>query len=179
MIRRVRRSDGEALADIYRPYVLETSISFEVDAPDAAEMERRIEAGMRFPWYVEEVDDKIVAYAYASKHRERAAYQWAADVSVYTRAGSARRGSGRRLYERVLDDLRALGYANAFAVITLPNDASVGFHEAMGFVPVGVYRNVGFKHGHWHDVGWWQLPLRDNWTPTPDLTPPRPMPPEQ
>lgn len=167
MIRRVRHSDASAIASIYRPYVEDTPISFEIDPPSAAEMERRISAGARFPWYVEEVAGEIAAYAYASKHRERAAYQWAADVSVYTRVGLARRGSGRRLYSQVLDDLRSLGYANAFAGITLPNDASVAFHEAMGFAPIGIYRNVGFKQGRWHDVGWWQLPLRTDWTTTP------------
>ncbi|HZV25292.1 MAG TPA: GNAT family N-acetyltransferase [Acidothermaceae bacterium] len=114
----------------------------------------------------------------ASPHKTRASYRWSADVSVYVAPGERGRGVGRLLYGELLPLVRGLGYVSVFAGITLPNDASVGFHEAFGLTPVGVYRNVGFKHNKWRDVGWWQLTFTDPpdqpaeprpWTP-PDLT---------
>jgi L-amino acid N-acyltransferase YncA len=101
-----------------------------------------------------------VGYAYASKHRERAAYQWSVDVSIYIRPHAHRRGIGRALYTSLFRVLALQGFYHAYAGITLPNPASVGLHEALGFQPVGVYQAVGFKLGAWHDVGWWRLLLR-------------------
>ena len=99
-------------------------------------------------------------YAYASRHRDRAAYQWSIDVSVYVRADAHRRGIGRALYAALLRIVVAQGFYNAYAGITLPNPASVGLHESFGFRPVGMYRRVGHKLGAWHDVGWWALDLQ-------------------
>ena len=113
----------------------------------------------------------MLGYAYASRHRERAAYQWSVDVSVYVRADAHRRGIGRALYTALLRIVTAQGFYGAYAGITLPNASSVGLHEAMGFRAVGVYRAVGYKLGAWHDVGWWDLDARC----TPGVAPPPPL----
>jgi len=170
-------ADAAAIADIYRPYVETTVISFEEVAPEAAEMAARMVAAPRLPWLVADRDGRVVGYAYAGQHKSRAAYRWTADVSVYLDASEHRRGTGRALYGRLFTLLRELGYLRAYAGITLPNPASVGLHEAMGFTPVGVYRRVGFKRGAWHDVGWWQLSLADS-DDGAEPPEPRPWPPD-
>jgi phosphinothricin acetyltransferase len=166
-IRPARESDGTAVAAIYRPSVDGSVISFEIDAPSAAVMARRIvETSRAYPWLVCEVDGHVAGYAYASRHAERAAYRWTVNVSVYVEAAFHRRGIGRALYRSLFAILAAQGYRLACAGITLPNAASVGLHESLGFTPVGVYRAVGYKLGAWRDVGWWQLALaRDDGRP--------------
>lgn len=169
-LRLARTDDAAQIAGIYAPLVHDTAITFEVDAPDAAEIAQRIaDTSLRFPWLVVERDDRVHGFAYAGMHRKRAAYRWSADVSVYVARDARRAGVGRGLYTTLLELLAAQGYANAFAGIALPNDASIGLHEAFGFTPVGVYRSVGYKHGSWWDVGWWQRRL-----PAIDATPPPP-----
>jgi phosphinothricin acetyltransferase len=136
--------------------VRETCISFELDPPDEAEMVRRIAAyGASHGWLVAEREDRVAGYAYGSPHRARAAYASSCDVAVYVDPAFARRGFGRALYAELFDRL-AGRYHAAFAGIALPNEASVGLHEAMGFTRVGIYREVGWKLGGWRDVGWWQ-----------------------
>lgn len=160
VVRFAEISDASAIADIYRPYVASTSISFEVDPPDAAEMGRRLEKTLpHHPWLVADVDGHIDGYAYATAHRTRLAYQWSVDVSAYVHQALHRRGIGQQLYAALIRVLTAQGYCNAYAGITLPNVPSVGLHEAVGFRPLTVYRNVGYKLGVWHDVGWWMLEL--------------------
>ncbi len=154
-------ADARGAAAIYAPVVAGSAISFEEDVPTADEMERRIRANLAFaPWLVCADGERVEGYAYASRHRERAAYRWCVDVSVYVRDGCRRGGVGRALYASLFALLRVQGFHAAHAGITLPNAASVGLHESLGFRPVGVYRRVGFKRGAWHDVGWWQLELR-------------------
>ncbi len=136
-------------------------------------MGRRIEKLLPIlPWLVWHEDGGVRGYAYASMHRERAAYQWSADVSAYVAAEYRGRRIGKTLYEKLLRILRLQGYQNAYAGITLPNAASVALHESVGFAPVGVYRGVGFKMGGWRDVGWWHCSLRE---PMLDPAPPRPV----
>ena len=160
-LRVARAEDAEGILAIYAPIVRETTISFEVEPPTVEEMKGRIEKTMAsLPWLVWESEGGILGYAYASRHRERAAYQWSVDVSVYVATESRGRGIGRRLYTPLLGILEDLGYYTALAGIALPNAASVGLHEAMGFQPIGIYRNIGYKLGAWHDVGWWQRELR-------------------
>ena len=161
LVRPATDADAPAIARVYAPYVTGSVISFESTAPDADEMARRMRAEPRMPWLVATRSDRVVGYAYASPHGARAAYRWAADCSVYLEQDERRRGTARLLYGQLLPLLRDLGYVTAHAGVTLPNDASVGFHESTGFVPVGVYRDVGFKHGAWHPVGWWQLRLTE------------------
>jgi L-amino acid N-acyltransferase YncA len=160
-VRAATAEDAEAIAAIYAPVVLDSVASFEEAPPDAAEFRRRMLAAPRLPWLVAEDADGVAGYAYASVHKPRAAYRWSADVSIYLDAAYRAKGLGRLLYERLIADVRALGYLSLYAGITLPNPASVGLHEAMGFHPVGVFRQVGFKHGAWRDVGWWQRLLDD------------------
>lgn len=164
-------ADAEAMHAIYAPIVASTAISFELDVPSVDEMRRRIEDTlMRLPWLVSEDEMGAVdGYAYASRHRERAAYQWSVDVSAYVRGDRRGRGVGKSLYTALFERLFALGYCQAFAGIALPNPASVALHEAMGFEALGVYRDVGYKLGAWHDVGWWQRTLQTPKTPTEPL----------
>ena len=156
-VRQIFMGDASAVQAIYAPYVSDTTISFEDIPPDIAEVERRIAAILpRYPYLVAEMDGRVIGYAYASEHRTRAAYRTSVDVTVYVAPGAQRIGVARCLYSRLLPAAANLGYHAAFAGIALPNEASVGLHEAMGFEPVGIYREVGRKFDAWHDVGWWQ-----------------------
>lgn len=166
--------DAAACAAIYAPYVERTPISFEERPPDALEMEARISRNSTtHPWLVAEAGGEVVGYAYARRHLERAAYRWAADVSVYVAANRRGEGVGRGLYERLFVHLRRQNFQIACAGITLPNDASVRLHESLGFVQVGISPRVGWKGGSWHDVSWWQLELE----PATPGTPLEPLPP--
>jgi L-amino acid N-acyltransferase YncA len=168
--------DAAACAAIYAPSVTHGVASLEEVAPDAAEFGRRMAAvTARYPWLVAELDGVVAGYAYASQHRARAAYRWSTDVTVYVSGAHHRRGVGRALYGRLFELLIQQGYHEAGAGITLPNDASVGLHESLGFRPVGVYRNIAFKFGSWRDVGWWQKTLREL---APDTPPAEPRPPQ-
>jgi phosphinothricin acetyltransferase len=175
-IRRVRRADAAAIAAIYAYYVRETIISFEDVPPDPAEMETRIAAiTARYPWFVAEDDNgAIVGYAYAGPHGTRAGYRWSVDVSVYLAPDVHGRGIGRALYAVLFPELQRMGFRRAYAGITLPNAKSVGIHEAFGMTLVGVYQRVGFKHGSWWDVGWWQRDLGDD-SPPADPCHPEPV----
>ena len=161
-IRTASPDDAEAIAAIYGPIVADTTISFELAPPTVDEMRSRIVATLRhLPWLVS-LDDagRVNGYVYAGKHRERAAYQWSVDTTAYVREDSRGQGLGRRLYAELFRRLVDQGYYQAFAGIALPNEASIGLHEALGFQPLGVYRKVGFKKGAWRDVGWWQKELQ-------------------
>ena len=160
-IRAATTADAAAIAAAYAPHVSTGFATFELDPPDAAEFARRIDAPPRLPWLVAEEDATVLGFAYAAQHRARAAYRWSADVSVYLSLDARRRGIGRALYEKLLPAVASLGYVSAFAGIALPNEASVGLHEAFGFSLVGIYRDVGFKLGQWRDVGWYQRRLVD------------------
>jgi phosphinothricin acetyltransferase len=161
-IRLATERDAEEIASIYAPNVTDTIISFESEPPTADEMRLRIEGTLeRYPWLVCERRGQVLGYAYAGAHGSRAAYRWSVDVSVYVHEEAHRTGVGRALYTSLFAALDLQGFYNAYAGATLPNPASVGLHEAVGFRPVGVYRGVGYKLGAWHDVGWWHLPLRE------------------
>jgi L-amino acid N-acyltransferase YncA len=140
----------------------DTAISFETDPPSAVEMAQRIAASPKnLPWIVSvDNENSVEGYAYASRHRQRAAYQWSVDVSVYVRVDRRHQNVGSTLYRQLLGELTHLGYFQAFAGIALPNAASVGLHARLGFMFVGVYKDVGYKLGAWQDAGWWQLALQ-------------------
>jgi phosphinothricin acetyltransferase len=169
-VRAATLDDAEAITAIYAPIVAGTTISFELEPPSVDDMRGRIASTLTFlPWLVSVNDaGRVDGYVYAGRHRERAAYQWAVDVSAYVREDARGRGVGKRLYAVLIDELLRLGYCQAFAGVALPNSASVALHEALGFEKLGVYRNVGFKFGRWHDVVWWQKELQ---------LPRQPMPP--
>jgi L-amino acid N-acyltransferase YncA len=166
--------DATACAAIYAPHVTTGATSFEERPPDAAELAERIaDLGATYPWLVAELDGEVAGYAYACPHRARPAYRWAVEVSVYVDGARHRQGVGRALYEELLARLREQRFQVACAGITLPNEASVALHEAVGFARVGVYRRIGWKAGAWRDVGWWQLEL----APAGEGSPPEPLPP--
>lgn len=147
------------IAAVYRPYVTDSVASFEQTPPTEEEIAERMHVGVRKPWWVAVRDGDLVGYAYASQYRRRLAYRWTVETSVYLRPEEQGRGTGRALYEVLLPVLGDLGYVTAYAGITLPNPASVALHEGVGFRPVGVFAQAGFKNGAWHDAGWWQRSL--------------------
>jgi len=149
--------DAAACAAIYAPYVLDTVISFETVPPDAAEMADRMAAA--HVWLMGEDDGRPVGFAYGGEFNPREAYRWACSVSVYLEVGRRRTGAGRALYEALFARLAELGHCRAAAGITLPNEASVGLHAALGFEPVGTFPRIGWKDGAWHDVAWMQRDL--------------------
>ena len=156
------RRDAAGCARVYAPAVADGVASLERDPPSPDEMRARIETvETRYPWLVAEIDDEIVGYAYATVHNERWAYRWSTDTSVYVDRSLHRRGVGRALYGALMPLLVHQGLYIACAGITLPNPASVGLHESVGFKPVGTYERVGFKRGSWWGVGWWLMQLRD------------------
>ncbi|MFZ4652508.1 MAG: arsinothricin resistance N-acetyltransferase ArsN1 family B [Rubrivivax sp.] len=161
-LRTARPEDAQAILDIYAPVVRDTAISFEVEPPSLAAMRERISATTAtYPWLVSvDAAGTVDGYVYATRHKERAAYRWSVEVTAYVRHDARGRGVGRRLYTRLLQELAALGYHQAFAVIVLPNAGSVALHEAVGFEPVGVCRRAGYKLGRWWDVGWWQAQVQ-------------------
>lgn len=167
-------ADAAACAAIYAPHVKDGPVSFEERAPDAEELAGRIRRlTPTHPWLVAEQDEEVVGFAYACPHGERAAYRWSTDVSIYLAADHVGQGIGRALYEELFERLRAQRFRIACAGITLPNPASVALHERLGFAPVGVYREIGWKDGGWRDVAWYQMELAP---PTAD-PPLEPLPP--
>jgi L-amino acid N-acyltransferase YncA len=157
VIRSALVGDSARCAEIYHPYVADSWVSFERDPPDATEMARRIAGyGKSHGWLVAEIDGRVAGYAYGCPHRTREAYQTSADVAVYVDSAYSRTGIGKALYTALFPILTKCGVHAIFAGIALPNDASIGLHEAMGFTPVGIYREVGWKMDGWRDVGWWQ-----------------------
>jgi len=165
-IRSAEVRDAEAIRDIYAPFVLESATSFEIEVPDVPSVEQRIRSVQeRYPWLVFESGEAVLGYAYATRHRERLAYQWCVEVSVYVHASMRRCGVGRALYVSLFEILKRQGYVNAYAGITLPNLSSIFMHESLGFEPIGVFKKIGYKLGQWHDVAWLQFRLLDDATP--------------
>ena len=160
-------ADARRCAEIYAPYVQDSAISLEVEAPDADELGRRIVAAQQdHAWLVLEDDDgSVIGYAYGTPYMSRAGYRWSATVSVYLDGARRRSGGGRALYGVLLERLADRGIRTVLAGITVPNGASEGLHRALGFEPVGTYRRVGWKHGRWHDVAWYQKDLVTDWSP--------------
>lgn len=159
-VRAATSADAERCAAIYAPYVTDTAISFELDPPSPAQMAERIAAASRdHAWVVLEEQGRVVGYAYGTTFNRRAAYRFSCEVSVYVEMGRRHTGAGRALYEDLFERLAKRGFRTVVAGMTLPNEASVGLHAAMGFEPVGTYRRIGHKLGAWHDVAWTQRPL--------------------
>jgi phosphinothricin acetyltransferase len=161
VVRLAEPADAAGVQAIYAPIVRDTAISFEIDPPSVEEMARRVVSTLpRYPWLVCSDDGEILGYVYGSRHRERGAYRWSVDVTVYVHERARRLGIGRALHSTLLALLRLQGYHRAHAGVTLPNAGSVALHESLGFTPIGVYPAVGYKFTEWHDVGWWQCALR-------------------
>jgi L-amino acid N-acyltransferase YncA len=162
-IRPAREADAAAMLAIYRPYVEGSIISFETEVPSLEDFSARLRKYLDgWAGVVAEADDgQLLGYAYGSPHRERAAYRWSVETSVYVAQGVQRGGIGRQLYVDLMPRLAAAGYCNAFAGVALPNAPSVGLHQAVGFRPIGTFPRVGYKFGEWRDVAWFHLPLRE------------------
>lgn len=164
-IRAATPEDAGAIAAIYAPHVLSGTVSFETDPPDGRAMRTRMAAsdGL-YPWIVATNGDAtggVIGYAYATRFRDRPAYRYVCETSIYMADVAQGQGAGRLLYDALIDTLRAQGFVHAIGAIALPNDASIKLHESVGFRRAGVYREVGFKHGRWIDVGIWQAELND------------------
>lgn len=158
MIRIAHEADAAACHAIYAPVIEGSAITFETELPGVEAMRGRIAARMAsHPWLVWEENGTVLAYAYAGRFRERAAYDWVAETSIYVHEDARRRGIARRLYGALLDAMRLQGINQAVGVITLPGDTSVAMHASMGFTPAGVWPSAGYKLGRWWDVGVWSL----------------------
>lgn len=169
LIRQADRDDGSGCAEIYAPYVTDTVITFESEPPTAEQMADRIAtANAAHAWLVAEDDTGMLGYAYGETWKPRAAYRWTCAVSIYLRPGLRRSGTGRALYDALFARLVQRGYLVAVAGMALPNEPSAGLHRALGFVEVGTYRAVGWKHGAWRDVAWMQKTLATGTTPPVD-----------
>ena len=172
-IRLASPDDRFEIADIYAPVVTQTHISFEIVPPSPDEMAKRIAAAMeKHVCLVAEENGRIDAYAYGSKYRDKPAYAWSTETTIYVRDGTRGKGIGRTIYTTLLRILAAQNYRRAFAGIALPNSGSVALHEAVGFTHIGTNPEAGYKFDRWHDLGWWSMQLNDEPGPPPT---PRPL----
>lgn len=154
--------DAEPLLAIYRPIVLQTAISFELEPPTLEQFRQRIETALAgWEWLVAQVNGRLAGYAYGTSHRSRGAYRYAVETSAYVHPDYYRQGIGQALYTKLLPNLAKKGYCNAYAAVALPNEASIALHRRVGFKYIGTFPSVGRKFGRWHDVSWWHCHLRD------------------
>jgi len=162
LLRTATAADAEGILAIYAPYIENTSFTFETDVPTIGSFAERINTYLvNWPWLVCEVNGIIAGYAYAGRHRERTAYQWSVESSVYIHDEFQRKGIAQALYSALFEILKKQGFNNVYAVINLPNDKSVAFHENCGFKYFTTYEQVGYKLGKWKNVGWWRLVVNE------------------
>lgn len=171
IVRVATPEDAKSILDIYKPYILNTATSFETIVPSLEEFKARMEKYLcKYPWIVGEINGKLAGYAYASVHREREAYQWTCESSIYMHEKFKGKGIAKELYDALFGVLKMQGIVNVYAGITLPNDASVKLHEKCGFIHFATYDNIGYKLNEWHKVGWWRLQLNEySLKPSPPL----------
>jgi L-amino acid N-acyltransferase YncA len=164
-------SDAGSMLKIYSPYVIGTAFSFETELPTLDQFRERVKLCLeKYPWLVCSLDGEVAGYVYASKHREREAYQWTCESSVYIADDFKGKGIGRALYGVLFTILQLQGFRNVYAGITQPNEPSEKLHAKCGFELFALYENIGYKLGRWHNVGWWKLQLNGY-----DLKPPPPI----
>lgn len=162
-IRLATEEDSDSLLKIYGEFITNTAVTFEVTIPSVLEFSQRIKNVLeKHPWLICEINGENIGYAYASKHRERAAYQWSVDVTVYISPKYHRKHIATALYTALIELLKVQGYYNAYAGVALPNIKSEGFHEFFCFKPVGVFHNVGYKFNEWRDVKWFELAISEH-----------------
>ena len=160
------------MLEIYAPFILHSTTSFETEVPSAAQFWERVSKVLTdTPWLVCECEGLIAGYAYAGDHRSRVAYQWSKELSVYVHPDYYKRNIARALYQAVIDILKLQGYCNVLAGITMPNPGSLAFHKKFGFKSVGTYEKVGYKFGEWRDTHWLQLFIGDPKAAAPSLRP--------
>ena len=163
IVRVAKKEDAKAILEIYKPYILQTAFSFETEVPSVDEFSARIEKYLqKYPWLVAEIKGQITGYVYGSIHREREAYQWTCECSVYIHDDFKGKGIGSELYAALFSIMKTQGYRNVYAGITMPNEASEKMHQRSGFEKFAEYKNVGCKFGRWHNVGWWRLQINEH-----------------
>ncbi|MGK0168800.1 MAG: L-amino acid N-acyltransferase YncA [Gammaproteobacteria bacterium] len=161
VVRNATVADATRLLEIYRPYVEHTVVSFEYDVPSIEQFTTRVASALdRWAWVVAEREGVVIGYAYGSAHRAREAYAKSVETSAYVDEVFHRAGVAQALYTRLFDELSRLNFRSAYAGITVPNDASIGFHAHFGFRHIGVFPNVGYKLGDWRDVAWMYRPIQ-------------------
>lgn len=159
-IRVANKNDAAGMLEIYSPFILNSGVTQETEVPTVEDFQERILSNIEErPWLVCEINNEIAGYAYAGKHRDRKGYQWCTEPSVYISEKYYGLGVANALYAALFDILKSLGYVNAYAVITLPNERSVAFHKKFGFEYLTTYKKIGYKLGQWHDVGWMQYEI--------------------
>jgi L-amino acid N-acyltransferase YncA len=159
-IRVATKNDAAGMLEIYAPFILDSGITQETEVPSLGDFQQRIISNFEErPWLVCKINNEIAGYAYAGKHRDRKGYQWCTEPSVYISEKNYGLGIANALYTALFDILKAQGYVNAYAVITLPNDRSIAFHKKFGFEYLTIYKKIGYKLGQWHDVGWMQYEI--------------------
>lgn len=159
-IRPVQVGDAPQIADIYKYYVDNTAITFDMEAPDAVQTAQQIEeCTKKYPWLVCEADGHIVGYAYVHQYRTKEAFDWAVECTVYVKNGRQREGIGTALYKALFAILKAMGIKVVYAAILSSNDASIKMHAGCGFSSFAVFKKCGYKLGAWHDVTWMELAL--------------------
>lgn len=162
VLRLATPADANGILNIYALYIRNTSFTFETEVPSVEEFAERIKTYLlNWPWLVCEIDGVIAGYAYATRHRERTAYQWCVESSVYIHDDFQQKGIARALYTALFEILKKQGFRNVYAVINLPNDKSVMLHEKLGFIHFATYEKVGYKSGKWKNVGWWRLSINE------------------
>jgi L-amino acid N-acyltransferase YncA len=172
LIRPIKFQDIQACLEIYAPYVTDSAVSFEIEVPELAEFELRVQnITQKYPWLVAIQDNQVIGYAYASSYRDRLAYQWNVEVSVYIHDNHKQKKIAQSLYTELMQQMKNQGFCKAFAVIALPNDPSVKFHSQFGFKEFAVYKKVGFKLGQWYDVQWMEYEINSIAIPSTPLLP--------
>jgi len=157
-LRLAKLEDAQEILDIYIPYIIDSNVTFEYTAPSLNDFENRMKIIMKkYPYIVAVCEEKIVGYAYAHVHMERAAYQWNVETSIYVDQNLKHQGIGRLLYCKLLEILKVQNVQNVYGCVTLPNENSEKMHYAFGFQLVGKFHNTGYKFKKWHDVGWFEL----------------------
>ena len=160
-IRLVKEVDATSVLQIYAPYVLSSAATFETEVPSIELFKDRIKTySASSPWLVAEVEGNVVGYAYASAHRGRSAYQWTQETTVYLNPAYQQRGIAKLLYEKLIELMTFMGFTKAIGVITLPNNASIGLHQSLGFKHIGKFKDIGFKFNQWHTTSWWTLDIQ-------------------
>lgn len=162
-IRLATQEDSASILQIYAPFITDTVITFECEVPVLTEFTKRItDVQRKYPWLVCEINNEIVGYAYASRYREREAYDWSVDFSVYINPQYHGKKIGKALCISLIELLKLQGYYNVYGGVTVPNINSESLHESLGFKPIGVYQNVGYKFGSWHDTKWYGLKINEH-----------------
>ena len=161
IFRNATSSDINQILEIYSPFISNTVVTFENEIPSVADFSKRLNQYLEFfPWLVADIDGKIAGYAYASKYRDRIAYQWVVEASIYMHRDFKKKGIAKKLYEALFEILKLQGIYRVYAVIGIPNEESTSFHERLGFTWFASYKSTGFKLGQWRDTGWWELVLK-------------------